>query len=80
MDLIAFKYMLSRIFCFIFIYKIIIYAALVIASLNVNGLVSKQNQVIEFMRYNKISILLLQEHNIRDINKVSSKWYGQSRL
>ena len=72
MDLIAFKYMLSRIFSVIFIYKIIFYAALNIATLNINGLISKQNQVIDFMKFNKISILLLQEHNIRDVNKLSS--------
>ena len=43
----------------------------VICSLNINGLSSKQSQVIQFMKYNKIDVLLLQEHNIRNSDKLS---------
>ena len=47
----------------------------VICTLNINGLNDrrKQQQVIDFMRYHKIDILLVQEHNIRDQNVISSE-------
>ena len=47
----------------------------VISTLNINGLNDrkKQGQVINFMKYNKIDILLLQEHNIKDINVISKE-------
>ena len=47
----------------------------VISTLNINGLNdrNKQGQVINFMKYNKIDILLLQEHNIKDINVISKE-------
>ena len=47
----------------------------VISSLNINGLSSirKQNQLINFMRYNSIDILLLQEHNMRDISSIGKE-------
>ena len=48
---------------------------IVIASLNINGLNNrdKQLQLIEFMYYNRIDILLLQEHNIRNANVICSE-------
>ena len=48
---------------------------ILIASLNINGLNNrmKQLQLIDFMKYNKISILLIQEHNIRDKKVISSE-------
>ena len=45
----------------------------VICSLNVNGLISKQSQVIDFMTYNKIDILFIQEHNVRSLDKLSNE-------
>ena len=44
----------------------------VISTLNINGLnnVRKQGQLINFMRYHSIDILLLQEHNLRDIGAI----------
>ena len=33
----------------------------------------KQLQLIDFMKYNKISILLIQEHNIRHKNAISTE-------
>ena len=47
---------------------------ILIASLNINGLNNrmKQLQLIDFMKYNKISILLIQEHNIRDKKVIST--------
>ena len=43
-----------------------------IASLNVNGWNNKmkQLQLTNFMKYHKISILLVQVHNIRDSNSI----------
>ena len=54
-------------------YKIYIIAGLVIATLNINGLNNqiKQKQLINFINFHKIDILLLQEHNIRDPNAVN---------
>ena len=41
--------------------------------MNINGLNNKmkQLQLIDFMKYNRISILLVQEHNIRNKNVIS---------
>ena len=52
-------------------YKIYIIAGLVIATLNINGLNNqiKQKQLINFINFHKIDILLLQEHNIRNMEK-----------
>ena len=46
-----------------------------IASLNINGLNDKvkQLQLINFMKSNRISILLLQEHNIRNTDVICSE-------
>ena len=46
-----------------------------IASLNINGLndKSKQVQLINYMKYNRISILLIQEHNIRNLDSICSE-------
>ena len=46
-----------------------------IATLNINGLNNerKQMMLIGHMNYNKIDIMLLQEHNIRDANNICSK-------
>ena len=46
-----------------------------IASLNINGLndKSKQFQLINYMKYNRISILLIQEHNIRNLDAICSE-------
>ena len=43
-----------------------------IASLNINGLnvTDKQRSLIIFLQYNKIQILLIQEHNIRNKNVI----------
>ena len=45
----------------------------IVASLNINGLNNnmKQLQLIDFMKYNKINILLIQEHNIRNTDTIS---------
>ena len=45
-----------------------------IACLNINGLNNKfkQLQIINFMKFNRLGILLLQEHNIRDIGAICS--------
>ena len=47
----------------------------IIACLNINGLNDKRKQVqlVDFMKYNRISILLIQEHNIRNINPIGSE-------
>ena len=47
----------------------------IIACLNINGLNDKRKQVqlVDFMKYNRISILLIQEHNIRNINAIGSE-------
>ena len=46
----------------------------VICTVNINGLNDKrkQQQVIGFMKYHRIDILLVQEHNIRDCNAIGS--------
>ena len=46
-----------------------------ICNININGLndVIKQKQVIDFMKYYKIDIFLLQEHNIRNHNVICSE-------
>ena len=47
----------------------------VISTLNINGLsnVRKQSQLVNFMSYNSIDILLLQEHNLRDASAISKE-------
>ena len=47
----------------------------IVGSLNINGLINKQDQVINFMKYHCIDILLIQEHNIRDINNLSNEFH-----
>ena len=49
-----------------------IITGLVIISININGMneVGKQNQIINFMKYNNVDILLIQEHNIRGPGKI----------
>ena len=44
----------------------------VISTININGLNSKvkQQQVVDFMKFKKIDILLIQEHNIRNFNAI----------
>ena len=44
----------------------------IISTINVNGLnsLNKQQQVVDFMKFNKIDILLIQEHNIRNSNAI----------
>ena len=71
MDLMAFSCVFSWIFCII-LFKKYIFVGFVICSLNINGLINKQNQVVDFMKYHNVGILLLQEHNIRDMNKLSN--------
>ena len=46
----------------------------VICTININGLNNrnKQQQVINFMKYHRIDILLIQEHNIRDIDAIGN--------
>ena len=53
-------------------YKIYIIAPLVLANLNINGLNNqiKQKQLINFINFHKIDILLLQEHNVRNMEKI----------
>ena len=47
--------------------------ALSVATLNVNGLnnVNKQMKVVSLIKYYKIDILLVQEHNVKDISVLS---------
>ena len=47
----------------------------IVGSLNINGLINKQDQVMNFMKYHCIDILLIQEHNIRDINNLSTEFH-----
>ena len=44
----------------------------IISTLNINGLnnLDKQQKVVDFMKLNKIDILLVQEHNIRNFNAI----------
>ena len=46
-----------------------------ITSININGINNEKKQLmlINHLIYNKIDIMLLQEHNIRDIKNVSPK-------
>ena len=48
-------------------FKKYLFAGLVIHTININGMnkINKQKQIINFIKYNKIDILLVQEHNIR---------------
>ena len=59
----------------LFMYFIKNYFYFNITTLNINGLNSdrKQSQLIDFMKYNYIDILLLQEHNIRDIGAIDKE-------
>lgn len=47
--------------------------ALCVATLNINGLndVNKQRKVVNLIMYYKIDILMLQEHNVKDLNTLS---------
>ena len=60
-----------NVFC---ILSLIIFKMLIITTLNINGLndKTKQSQLINFMRFHKIDIMLIQEHNIRDIKAIGS--------
>ena len=44
----------------------------IISTININGLncINKQKQVVDFMKFKKIAILLVQEHNIRNSNAI----------
>ena len=44
----------------------------IISTININGLnsLNKQQQVVDFMKFHKIDILLIQEHNIRNSNAI----------
>ena len=55
--------------------KIYLKFNLKIATLNINGSNNERRQMmlIGYMNYNKIDIMLLQEHNIRDANNICSK-------
>ena len=57
---------------FLYIFKMY---NLILASLNINGLNvrMKQLQLIDFMKYNRISVLFVQEHNIRNIDAICSE-------
>ena len=59
----------------IFFSPIFTFIVFVISTININGMnnVNKQSQVINFMKYNKIDILLVQEHNIRDLDIISKE-------
>ena len=59
----------------IYIFIFFTFNSLNINSLNINGLNNKDKQLmlIDFMKYNKTDILLVQEHNIRDINVLSDE-------
>ena len=43
--------------------------ALKVATLNVNGLnvLSKQMNLVSLLRYHKIDVLMLQEHNVKNV-------------
>ena len=43
----------------------------VICSLNINGLISKQSQVIAFMKYNRIDVLLNMDY--MTINEIPAR-------
>ena len=65
-------FMMYNIYVFVFLFPYYFLAGLVIITLNINGLnnVIKQKQLVNFVNYHKIDILMLQEHNIRDKNKL----------
>ena len=52
-----------------------IFKMFVISTLNINGLTNarKQSQLVNFMRYNSVDVLLLQEHNLRDSSSISKE-------
>ena len=57
---------------FVKIFIPLTFTELVIITLNINGLNNpiKQRQLVNFINYHKIDILILQEHNIRDEKKI----------
>ena len=61
--------------CFVNYFIFIIFAMFIICTMNINGLNNriKQQQVIGFMKYHRIDILLIQEHNIRDVNAIGNE-------
>ena len=63
----------------IYIFIFFTFNSLNINSLNINGLNNKDKQLmlIDFMKYNKIDILLVQEHNIRDTVSIISELNDQ---
>ena len=62
-------------FDLLFSYNLFLPLTLKLASLNINGInnVKKQLMLIDHMKYNKIDILFIQEHNIRDVNNICPK-------
>ena len=46
-------------------------------TLNVNGLnsIKKQNMLFDFIKVNKLNFICLQEHNIKDKNKLLDMFY-----
>ena len=58
-----------------FLFPQIYFTPLSIATLNINRLNNemKQLQLINFVKYNKIDILFIQEHNIRKENVICEK-------
>ena len=63
----------------IYIFIFFTFNSLNINSLNINGLNNKDKQLmlIDFMKYNKIDILLVQEHNLRDTVSIISELNDQ---
>ena len=51
---------------------ILLFKMFIISTININGLdcLNKQKQVVEFMKFRKLDILLVQEHNIRNSNAI----------
>ena len=68
--------MFSKIkFVFVVILLSTLFKMFVISTLNINGMstVRKQCHLINFMRYNSIDIMLLQEHNLREAGSISKE-------
>ena len=67
--------MINSIFVFYILFLKNIFTMFIIFTININGLncKNKQLQVINFMRYYKIDILLIQEHNIRNTSAISNE-------
>ena len=57
---------------FVFSFPLYIVAALKLITLNINGMCtkSKQLKLIDFIKFQKLDIVLLQEHNLHDNNKI----------